>query len=214
VAVEGFHSSGDLTARARIRDAAFELIATAGVRGATLRAIAAQAGVSAPLVAHHFGSKQGVVEAVEEWVQEQLRAVTADDGDLSDPAAANSRRAEAFAGLLSGRPLLREYIRRMVLERSDEGLDLFARMVSDGAANLGRRAEAGSARPVGDTEAVAAAITLMALMPVLLPDHLRHALGDDALTRWQDAVSELMHAPLYPEGQPAGPPGISRRLNT
>jgi TetR/AcrR family transcriptional regulator, regulator of cefoperazone and chloramphenicol sensitivity len=205
--VEGFRPASDLTARARIRDAAFELIATVGVREATLRAIAGEAGVSAPLVLHHFGSKQGVVEAVEEWVQEQLRAVTADDGDPSDPAAANSRRAEAFTGLLSERPLLRGYIRRMVLERSDEGLDWFARMVSDGTANLRRRAEAGTARPADDSEATAAAITVMALIPILLPDHLRHVLGDDALNRWQGAVAELLRSPLYPQGQPAEQPG-------
>ena len=208
--MEGFRSPGDLTARARIRDAAFELIATAGVTGATLRAIAGRAGVSAPLVAHHFGSKQGVVEAVEGWVREQLRAVTADDGDPGDPAAANSRRAEAFAGLLAERPLLGEYLRRMLLERSAEGLDLFARMVWDGTDNLRRRAAAGAARPVDDTEATATAITLMALVPVLLPDHLRHVLGDEARNRWQGAVSGLLHTPLYPEGQPAGP----TRLNT
>jgi AcrR family transcriptional regulator len=209
--MEGSSAPGDLTARARIRDAAFKLIATEGVRGATLRAIATEAGVSAPLVLHHFGSKQGVAEAVEDWVQEQLRAVTADDGDYRDPAAANSRRADAFAGLLAGRPLLRGYIRRMVLERSDEGLDWFAKMVSDGTANLRRRAEAGAARPAADAEAMAAVITVMALMPVLLPDHLRRALGDDALDRWHGAVSELLHAPLYPQGQPLGslprPPG-------
>ena len=51
----------DLTARARIRDSAFRLIATEGTRGATLRAIAREAGVSSPLVLHHFGSKQGVI---------------------------------------------------------------------------------------------------------------------------------------------------------
>jgi AcrR family transcriptional regulator len=211
---DGFRSASDLTARARIRDAAFELIATVGVRGATLRAIATEAGVSAPLVLHHFGSKQGVVEAVEEWVQEQLRAVTADDGDPSDPAGANSRRSEAFTGLLSEHPLLRGYIRRMLLERSDEGLDWFAKMVSDGTANLRRRAEASMAHPVDDSEAVAAAITVMALVPILLPDHLRHVLGDDALNRWQGAVSELLHSPLYPQGQPIEPLGSPGRLNT
>ena len=84
-------ATDDLTARARIRDSAFRLIATEGARGATLRAIAKEAGVSSPLVLHHFGSKQGVIEAVEEWVQTQLRASTADDGDSSDP----SRRTHA-----------------------------------------------------------------------------------------------------------------------
>jgi AcrR family transcriptional regulator len=45
----------DLTARARIREAAFALIADQGVHGATLRAIARRAGVSAALVNHHYG---------------------------------------------------------------------------------------------------------------------------------------------------------------
>ena len=126
-------ATDDLTARARIRDSAFRLIATEGARGATLRAIAKEAGVSSPLVLHHFGSKQGVIEAVEEWVQTQLRASTADDGDSSDPSRAHARRTEEFAALMSAEPLLASYIRRMLLESSEEGLDLFSRMVTDGA---------------------------------------------------------------------------------
>ena len=82
---------------------------------------------------HHFGSKQGVIEAVEEWVQTQLRASTADDGDSSDPSRAHARRTEEFAALMSAEPLLASYIRRMLLESSEEGLDLFSRMVTDGA---------------------------------------------------------------------------------
>ncbi len=188
----------DLTARARIRDSAFRLIATEGTRGATLRAIAREAGVSSPLVLHHFGSKQGVIEAVEEWVQTQLRAATADDGDSADPSRAHARRTEEFAALMSAEPLLRSYIRRMLLESSEEGLDLFSRMVTDGAGDLRRRAGSGMARPVEDVATVAAVITLMALGPVLVPDHLVHVLGDEALERWHSAVSDLLSAPLYP----------------
>jgi TetR/AcrR family transcriptional regulator, regulator of cefoperazone and chloramphenicol sensitivity len=172
-------TTDDLTARARIRDSAFRLIATEGARGATLRAIAKEAGVSSPLVLHHFGSKQGVIEAVEEWVQTQ-----------------------EFAALMSAEPLLRSYIRRMLLESSDEGLDLFSRMVTDGAGDLRRRAASGMARPVEDVATVAAVISLMALGPVLLPDHLVHVLGAGALERWNSAVSDLLSAPLYP-GRPS-----------
>jgi TetR/AcrR family transcriptional regulator, regulator of cefoperazone and chloramphenicol sensitivity len=191
-------TTDDLTARARIRDSAFRLIATEGARGATLRAIAKEAGVSSPLVLHHFGSKQGVIEAVEEWVQTQLRAATADDGDSADPSTAHARRTEEFAALMSAEPLLRSYIRRMLLESSDEGLDLFSRMVTDGAGDLRRRAGSGMARPVEDVATVAAVISLMALGPVLLPDHLVHVLGEEALERWNSAVSDLLSAPLYP----------------
>jgi TetR/AcrR family transcriptional regulator, regulator of cefoperazone and chloramphenicol sensitivity len=52
-------SADDLTAAARIRDAAIEQFGEHGF-GTGLRAIAEAAGVSAALVIHHFGSKQGL----------------------------------------------------------------------------------------------------------------------------------------------------------
>jgi hypothetical protein len=75
-------------------------------------------------------------------------------------------------------------------------------MVTDGAGDLRRRAGSGMARPIEDVATVAAVISLMALGPVLLPDHLVHVLGDEALERWNSAVSDLLSAPLYP-GRPS-----------
>ena len=197
---------GDLTARARIRDAAFELIAEQGVSGATLRAIARAAGVSPSLVNHHYGSKQGVVAAVAEWVEGLLRSATADDGGSTDPAESNARRAAAFDALLTEVPLLQSYIRRMLLDGSPEGLDWFARMVELGAADLRRRERTGLARASDDVHAVAAVLNVVALGPVLLPRHLERALGGDAagttLERWRAAASELLRSALYPESSP------------
>ncbi|MEX1037720.1 MAG: helix-turn-helix domain-containing protein, partial [Acidimicrobiia bacterium] len=50
---------GDLTAEARIRDAALARFPRDGFEGTTMRAIAEDAGVSAALVVHHYGSKEG-----------------------------------------------------------------------------------------------------------------------------------------------------------
>ncbi len=203
----------DLTGRARIRQAAFELIATAGVRAATLRAIARAAGVSPALVIHHYGSKQGVVEAVEEWVQALLRSSTADEGASDDPAEAHARRAAAFEQLLIQTPLLRSYIRRMLLEESPEGLDWFARIVDDGAHDLRQREQGGMARRSDDVQAVAAILNVIALGPLLLPRHLEHVLGaaeggtDGALARWHDASAELLRSALYPEAPRRTGPG-------
>jgi AcrR family transcriptional regulator len=54
--------SADLTAAARIRDAAIEQFGQHGF-GVGLRTIAEAAGVSAALVIHHFGSKDGLRKA-------------------------------------------------------------------------------------------------------------------------------------------------------
>lgn len=64
--------SADLTAAARIRDAAIEQFGEHGF-GVGLRAIAEAAGVSAALVIHHFGSKEGLRKACEDYIAEKIR---------------------------------------------------------------------------------------------------------------------------------------------
>ncbi|RFZ34875.1 HTH-type transcriptional regulator BetI [Mycobacterium marinum] len=49
--------SADLTAKARIRNAAVARFARDGFQKVNLRAIATSAGVSEALIFHHFGSK-------------------------------------------------------------------------------------------------------------------------------------------------------------
>lgn len=78
----GDQAAADLTARARIRDAAISRFADDGF-GIGLRAIAADAGVSVGLVAHHFGSKAGLREACDQYVLAILRDAKSEtiDGD-------------------------------------------------------------------------------------------------------------------------------------
>jgi TetR/AcrR family transcriptional regulator, regulator of cefoperazone and chloramphenicol sensitivity len=61
-------AADDLTARARIRDAALRQFAEQGFERSTIRGIAATAGVSPGLVRHHFGSKEALRDAVDEHV--------------------------------------------------------------------------------------------------------------------------------------------------
>ena len=55
----------DLRAAAVIRETAMRLFADRGAAAVTIREIAAAAGVSAGLVMHHYGSKDGLREAVD-----------------------------------------------------------------------------------------------------------------------------------------------------
>src|SRR6266545_3920627 len=65
----------DLTARARIRDAALRLFAERGVDGATIRDIAKAAGVSAGLVRHHFGSKEALRDACDSYALDRAMRI-------------------------------------------------------------------------------------------------------------------------------------------
>src|SRR5882762_2638903 len=78
----------DLTARARIRDVALRHFAERGVDGTTIRGIAADAGVSAGLVQHHFGSKEELRAACDAYVMNTIRreaTAALDDQRLDDP---------------------------------------------------------------------------------------------------------------------------------
>ena len=94
----------DRTARAVIRDEALRLFAARGPDAVTVRQIAAAAGVSPGLVLHHFGSKAGLREAVDQHVlglfDLMLGELTGEAvPDLYDPGASGSL-AEAIAGHL------------------------------------------------------------------------------------------------------------------
>ncbi len=61
-------------ARERILDAAIEVLKADGYAGLTIAKVAARAGESKPLIAYHFGSKQGLVQASGRAVAELITA--------------------------------------------------------------------------------------------------------------------------------------------
>jgi AcrR family transcriptional regulator len=86
-------SADDLTAAARIRDAAIERFGQEGF-GVGLRSIAEAAGVSAALVIHHFGSKDGLRKACDDYVAEEIRSSKSEAMNSSDPATWLGQLAE------------------------------------------------------------------------------------------------------------------------
>jgi AcrR family transcriptional regulator len=65
-------------ARERILEAAIEVLKSEGYAGLTIAKVAAAAGESKPLVAYHYGSKQGLVEASGRAVAELVTAEALD----------------------------------------------------------------------------------------------------------------------------------------
>jgi TetR/AcrR family transcriptional regulator, regulator of cefoperazone and chloramphenicol sensitivity len=129
----------DLTARARIRDAAIAQFAEHGFHAATIKAIAAAAGVSPGLVQHHFGTKERLREACDraavERVQQQLEVVINADQAVASPDVASA--------LYASSPLLVRYLIRLLLEDGPAAGMLFdamaagtERFLSDAAPDL------------------------------------------------------------------------------
>ena len=91
----------DLTAKARIRDAAVELIGEVGYERATTRAIAERAGVTSGLIRHHYGSKEGLLAFCDERVihlitDQETQARSGQLGSLHLPAPYRTYLARAL----------------------------------------------------------------------------------------------------------------------
>ena len=70
------------------------------------------------------------------------------------------------------------------------------------------------ARRSDDVQAVAAILNVVALGPLLLPQHLSHVLGDTGATvqaRWHDATAALLRSALYPEATGRGVVRVPRK---
>ncbi|MEV4776975.1 TetR family transcriptional regulator [Microbacterium sp. LWH12-1.2] len=167
----------DLTTRARIRDAAIGCFARRGFGGTTLRQIATEADVSAALILHHFGSKDGLRDACDAFV---VGSFIDDRDGITGTAAADMMRA-ALDTPEKYTPLL-EYMARMLVDSSAASDRLFDAFLAGTREMLERQIEVGIMRPQPDLDATAAYMTLYGLGPVLLQRHLARSLGEDRLT--------------------------------
>jgi AcrR family transcriptional regulator len=137
--------SDDLTGRARIRDAAVELFGRDGFEAVKLRAVAERAGVSPGLVIHHFGSKEGLRTACEEFVGDRIH-------EAIEQAAVNLQPYDLL-GVMSKKlelaPLV-PYLLRALADGGDLGRRLFGRVVDDTEAYLRAAVAQGAIHPTQD----------------------------------------------------------------
>jgi AcrR family transcriptional regulator len=83
-------------ARAAILDSAEKLLAAEGPAGIRLQEVAADAGMSHPTILHHFGSREGLVEAVVARALESLHA------QLLDAVRSSPQGTDQLTALLDG----------------------------------------------------------------------------------------------------------------
>lgn len=164
------NQNADLTGRARIRDAALAVFADRGDKGATIRGIAQQAGVSAALVQHHFGTKEKLRAACDDYVLEYLRQGVAegiDQGGIADPGFT----VELYR---TGPPVVR-YLSRALVDGSPGASVIFDRIVELSAPYLTGASDV-------DSTARATVLVAMRLGMVVLHAQVSRNIGVDMLS--------------------------------
>ena len=109
-------ANADLTAKARIRDAALELYATKGEPNTTVREVAQAAGVTHGLVVHHFVNKEGLHKAVQQHVVDLLRQALSAVPTDGTPGEIGKARDASVARMYSEHPSYLRYLRRELLD--------------------------------------------------------------------------------------------------
>jgi len=156
----------DLTARARIRDAAITSFAATGF-DATVRQIATQAGVSGGLVIHHFGSKDGLRAACDAEVLRRIFELKSDTLRMSpSQSIARIAQLDEFGATLG-------YTLRSVQEGGELGRAFLRSMIDDARAYTADAVEAGLVLPSADPEARVEVLVTQSLGGMLLQLALR-----------------------------------------
>jgi AcrR family transcriptional regulator len=200
--------SSDLTAAARIREAAMRLFAERGVAAVSVRDIAQAAEVSSSLVIHHYKSKEGLKAAVDERATAALIEVFADLVDGGPPDAAAGSLAAKLAANLEAEPVLPAYIRRILVDGGPVGEALFRTLFDATVQTMETLEKAGVARPTEDGPARAALLMVSDLAVIILRDQIAGVLGTDpmspgGLARWTRAAMDLYGSGLFaPEAGP------------
>src|SRR3954451_12654003 len=186
----------DLTARARIRDAAIRRFGAEGF-GASVRTVAADAGVSPGLVIHHFGSKDGLRAVCDEHVLRMIREAEYQAFTESTPADWLAQLAvlDEFAPLVG-------YLVQTLLAGVELAATLLERMTKDAEAYLAEAVAAGRMTPSRDPAARASFLVDVGIGAVLSFVRRHPPVDGDyrtTLRRYAEANS-LPALELYTEG--------------
>lgn len=180
----------DLSARARIVSAAIDRFALLGFHGTTIRAIAAAAGVSAALVVHYFGSKDGLRQQCDARV---LRFVE-DKGGSHWTAEVLSDAAHRFG----------PYLARMLSEPGESADSLFDLLLSSARTRIVDGTRNGTMRASADQEAQAVALVTLSVAPFFLSRQLARWSGRDVEAGMGRIATPI--ADIYAHGLMTPPP--------
>lgn len=187
---------GDLTARARIRQAAIACVIEQGFT-TSVRSIARRADVSGGLIEYHYGSKAGLFDACDAFVTDQMAAVKekrlADAAGGPSPQLLQTLTEPEYTWVLG-------YLIRAMQAGGPRATALYERIVADSRRQFELSESLNLINPSRDPEArvrwtTATSLGSLVVLAALHPD-------DDPETLMQRFVDEFMFPALETYTEP------------
>jgi AcrR family transcriptional regulator len=190
----------DLTAAARIRNAALDGFARDGVEATSIRDVAGAAGFSAGLVQHHFKTKGDLEQAVNDYVLRVAADAYAGFQEETDGMGTEELlRAigDRITAFVRDYPTALLYVIRSAAAGEEAGLNIFDAFVGIAKAQVDRLASEGKLADDIDYLWTALHVVIFNLGTVLLePAINRHLpatfLDPEQLHRWNEATTRLV----------------------
>ncbi|EHB57720.1 regulatory protein TetR [Mycolicibacterium rhodesiae JS60] len=189
-------SRSDLSRHDRIIGAAMEVFSQQSAAEATLQMIADSAGVSVGLVQHHFGSKDGLIAAVDERAMAVIGAAMTQPLPES-PTDAVLEMGRRVGSLLSDHRVVVDYLARLLVDGTASGVAFFDATVAIVVGHWQHLSEIGVTRD--DLDLVWAALnpTILVFGAIILRRHIDRHLPEPLSTtaqlrRWEESVNTLL----------------------
>jgi AcrR family transcriptional regulator len=193
---------GDLTSAARIRNAALERFAEAGIADTSIRDVAKAAGISPGLVQHHFQTKANLRDTVNEYVTAILIEAFGtpnDDDRADDPVQAAGDRITNF---IEANPTAMRYIGRAIVEGDPAAHKVFTAFVDVILTEMTRLAKQRALHRDLDLQWAAMHLVIFNLATLLFEKAIDENLPapfftPDQLRRWNVATTELYRRGMF-----------------
>lgn len=185
--------------RERLILVAMRLFAEKGFDGVTVRDISSEADVSVGLINHHFTSKEGLREAVDEYFLKRTGAAIerAIEATSLDPAKVGEYERQWIVKYADEWPDFVAYMRRAIMDASPWGEMLFRRYFDSIRAMIDRFDAAGLLAPGVDRLWLPLIYLFILMGPLMLDPYIKSMLGKSSYdpemwARFQQTASSML----------------------
>jgi AcrR family transcriptional regulator len=192
----------DLTALARIRNAALSGFARDGVAATSIRSVARAAGVSPGLVQHHFPTKEALRDSVSDYVVAVATEAFTAVPESASPDAIQQELGDRLTAFVRDNPTALRYVARCAADGDPAALEIFDAFIGITRGLWQNLADRGVLRPDVDLGWAALHVVVLNLGTVLLERavdrHIPAPLRDpEQLERWNRASNDLFRRGVY-----------------